>query len=65
MANFKRKRPKEYTIHYCGYRNCKQDQVKFKGNGRDRYLVQMYKKMPLGDKQHAWRYYNNDIEISN
>jgi hypothetical protein len=53
MANFKRKRPKEYTIHICGYRHCSQDKGKFRGNGRDRYLTGYWKK--LGGR-HAWRY---------
>ena len=54
MAHFKRKRPKEHTIRYCGYRHCKQDKVKFKGNGRYRYLPMFWKK--LGGI-HPWRYY--------
>jgi len=56
MANYKRKRPKEYTNRYCGYRSCKQDKTRYHGNGRNRYLSSLWKK--LGGRK-AWRY--NDV----
>jgi hypothetical protein len=59
MANFKRKRTKEYTYHYCGYRHCIHDQGKMHGNGRDRYLP-MYWKHFVGSR--PWRYAHKNVD---
>lgn len=55
MANFKRKKRKEFTIHYCGHRHCKQDEGKLAGNGRNRYLP-TYWKNTFFAPVHPWRY---------
>jgi len=54
--NYKRHRPKEYTIRDCGYRSCKQDKGKLKNpNGKDRYLFKQWMQVPFEGKN-PWRY---------
>lgn len=64
MANYKRKRPKKYTLNDCGVKHCRYDHNRdYSLNGRDRYVMNQWKQVPY-DGKNPWRHKGNDIEIS-
>lgn len=56
MANYKRKKPKLYRISSCGYKACKYDAYRGRGNNRERFVSTYWRDTKLGDQAHPWRY---------